>query len=164
LSAAERAILNNNGYDDALIASTQKAVNQKHNKATYIAPRGGGNNNSKYTKAQADAALASALAGNTDDPHVRSIIEGYFGMPVESVLAGRQPEHGRGYDDVVDYVEKNFPDDPDAAWSYLERQYEKNAISGDDALYIFETVLGFNSDDYLPKVGTIGIVGVDLFK
>ena len=154
------------GYKSALNltdeqVTTLEAWYQKQNAPKVTGGGGGGN---KYTKAQAEAAVASALAGHTEDPYVRSIIEGYFGMPMEAYLAGRAPEKGVGYDDAVNYVKTNFAYDPDAAWDYLDRQYKKEAISGDEALYIFDTILGFNSDDYKPKVSSIGIIGTDWYK
>ena len=83
---------------------------------------------------------------------------------MEAYLAGKTPEKGRGYDDAVNYVTTNLAIDPDAAWDYLDRQYRKGAIGGDDALYIFDTILGFNSDDYKPKVSGIGLIGTDWYK
>nr|MCR4771489.1 hypothetical protein [Oscillospiraceae bacterium] len=52
---------------------------------------GTGTAGTSYTKARAEAALAAALAGDTG-PAVRQIVEGYYGLPLETVLAGSAPQ------------------------------------------------------------------------
>jgi hypothetical protein len=47
---------------------------------------GTGTAGTSYTKARAEAALAAALAGDTG-PAVRQIVEGYYGLPLETVLS-----------------------------------------------------------------------------
>ena len=59
------------GLSDEEIAALE-AWYKKQNAPKVTTSSGGGN---KYTKAQAEAAVASALAGHTEDPYVRSIIE-----------------------------------------------------------------------------------------
>lgn len=59
-----------------------------------------------YTAAQAEQALKVAMRGDTSDA-VRRVIEGYYGLPMESVLAanGYQIPKGTGQRAILDYDE-----------------------------------------------------------
>ena len=104
LSAAERAILNNNGYDDALIASTQKAVNQKHNKAIYIAPRDGVGSPSMTLA----TAKAMADQGQFTDDVLRTLRDAGFNDEYLKQVYGydeAEPEHnGRTYQRIYNQI------------------------------------------------------------
>ena len=82
LSAAERAVLNHNGYDDGLIASIQKEVSQKHRKATYIAPQSSSGNDkpsgSIFEQLDSDGRYTAESVVDW------LVTEGYFKDPAEA--------------------------------------------------------------------------------
>lgn len=146
---------NFSGYKSALNLTDEQVADlgkwyQEQNAPKVTTSGGGGN---KYTKAQAEAAVASALAGHTEDPHVRSIIEGYFGMPMEAYLAGQTPEEGgANFDHALKYVQDNLAADPKAAFEYLARMATpgedgKSYITSKEADMIFEVILGYTEED-----------------
>lgn len=78
----------------------------------------GGGGSTKYTKAQADTALAAALTGDGSQ-QVRSIIEGYYALPFETVMSHYGAGSGEGFimdadgnwmteDETADYIADKY--------------------------------------------------------
>lgn len=91
---------------------TLSAAGMTRAQATLLMPQvksgtaGGSGTGSRYTKAQAETALAAAINGSSNDL-TRAIVESYYGMPLETVLSaygyGNQTPTGSGsaYDGVL---------------------------------------------------------------
>ncbi|MBP5165713.1 MAG: hypothetical protein ILP09_00465, partial [Oscillospiraceae bacterium] len=71
--------------------SRQDALSLASVGQTAVKQSSAGTAKTSYNKTQAEAALAAALNGDMSGP-VRQIVEGWYGLPLETVIAGSAPQ------------------------------------------------------------------------